>query len=140
MTATSDTEARDPRSRPASVGLAGETLAALSREIVRIRSEHYGKGAPEAKSFLCDDLLVCVMKGGLTQLERNLLDHGDGDLVRQLRLRFQTNMAATFISAVERISGHRVLTYQSQVLFDPDHVIEMFVLGPPVATSAANSA
>lgn len=92
-----------------------------------------------SKSFLNDDLLVCVMKGGITQLERSLLDQGDSELVRTVRLRFQSNVTDTFVSAVERISGHRVLTYQSQILFDRDHVIEMFVLGPPTQTAASGA-
>ena len=116
------------------VVLSGEVLAAISREMVRIKAQHYGKGATEAKSYVCDQFLFCVMKDGLTPVERHLLDHDDGDLVRHLRLRFQSNMAETFVGAVERLSGHQILTYQSQILFDPDYVIEMFVLGPPTPT------
>jgi hypothetical protein len=31
---------------------------------------------------------------------------------------------------VEEITGRQVLTYQSQILFDPDYIVEMFVLAP----------
>jgi uncharacterized protein YbcI len=65
----------------------------------------------------------------MTTLEQNLLEHGDADLVRQLRLRFQEYNADAFRSAVERVIGRRVLAYHSQVLFDPDYTIEMFVIG-----------
>jgi uncharacterized protein YbcI len=120
--------------------LAGSQLAAITREMVRITSDGYGRGATEAKSYQCDELVVCVMKGGLTPVERNLLDHGDEDLVRDVRLRFQKRNRAAFCGAVERIAERRVLTYQSQVLFDPDYTIELFVLGdevpPPVAVEA----
>ena len=112
--------------------LSGEVLAAITREMVRIKSESYGKGALEAKSYQCDNFLFCVLKGGMTQVERTLLEHDDRDLVRRVRLRYQELEGRRFMEAVERLSGREVLTYESQVLFDPDYMVEMFVLGPPL--------
>jgi uncharacterized protein YbcI len=109
--------------------LSGEVLAAITREMVRIKADSYGKGATEAKSYQCDNFLFCVLKGGMTQVERTLLRHDDPDLVRQVRLRFQALEGHSFKEAVERISGRKVLTYESQVLFDPDYSVEIFVLG-----------
>jgi len=114
--------------------LSGEVLAAISREMVRIKAQNYGKGATEAKSYMCDDFLFCVLKGGLTAVERNLLDHDDAELVRRVRLRFQSNMSETFIDAVRRLSGREVLGYASQIMFDPDYSIEMFLLGGALET------
>jgi uncharacterized protein YbcI len=99
--------------------LTGEQLAAITREMVRIKSRHYGRGATEGKTYQCDELVVCVLKGGLITAERDLLEHGDAALVRELRGRFQQNHRDAFEGAVERITGRRVLTYESQVLFDP---------------------
>lgn len=109
--------------------LTGEQLAAITREMVRIKSQHYGRGATEAKTYQCDNFVFCVLKGGMTVVERNLLEHGDAALVRQVRLRFQENNQTAFEQAVERITGCQVLTYQSQVLFAPDYTVEIFVLG-----------
>lgn len=109
--------------------LSGEQLAAISRELVRITARSYGRGADEAKSYQCDDFVFSVLKGGLTPVERNLLDHGEGTLVRDVRVRFQQLNRDLFQGAIERVTGRRVLTYHSQVLFAPDHVIEMFLLG-----------
>jgi uncharacterized protein YbcI len=120
--------------------LTGEQLAAITREMVRIKSQHYGRGATEAKSYQCDDFLFCVLKGGMTTVERDLLEHGDGALVRQVRLRFQENNEPTFTDAVERITGRRVLTYQSQVLFAPDYTVEIFVLGDETETTEPSGA
>jgi len=116
------------------VELSGETLAAISREMVRLKAQNYGKGATEAKSHVCDNFLFCVLKDGITPVERNLLDHDDGDLVRRVRLRFQFNMEDTFVDAVQRLSGHEVLSYASQIMFDPDYSVEMFVLGRRTGT------
>ena len=56
------------------------------------------------------------------------MDAGEERLVRQYRLRFQEVMAELSTEAVERITGRRVLTYHSQILFEPTVVIEMFIL------------
>jgi uncharacterized protein YbcI len=111
--------------------ISGDVLGAISREMVRLKAEHYGKGPTEAKTYLCDDWLFCVMKGGMTTVERTLLDHGEEELVRQVRLRFQDNMDESFTRVVAELTGRPVLTYQSQVLFNPNFVVEIFLLGPP---------
>jgi hypothetical protein len=66
-------------------------------------------------------------------VERTLLDHGQTDLVRQVRLRFQESMDEGFMGVVSQLTRRLVLTYQSQVVFDPDFTIEIFLLGPPPA-------
>jgi uncharacterized protein YbcI len=118
---------------PAQDEISGETLAAISREMVRLKAEYYGRGASEAKSYVCDDWLFCALQGGMTTVERTLLQHGGHDLVRQVRLKFQQNMDDSFRDVVSRLTGRRVLTYQSQVVFDPDFTIEIFLLGSPTA-------
>jgi uncharacterized protein YbcI len=117
---------------PAQDEISGETLATISRELVRLKAQHYGRGATEAKTYVCDDWLFCVLKGGMTTVERTLLEHGENDLVRQVRLRFQENMDDSFIDVIRQLTGREVITYQSQVVFDPDFSIEIFLLGPPV--------
>jgi uncharacterized protein YbcI len=111
----------------------GATLAAISREMVRLKAEYYGRGASEAKSYLCDDWLFCVLKGGMTTVERTLLRHGDHDLIRQVRLKFQQNMEDSFRGVVSRLTGRTVLTYQSQIVFEPDFTVEIFLLGAQTA-------
>ena len=108
--------------------ITGQVLAQISNEMVRLKAELYGKGPTEAKSYLNDDFLFCVLKGGLTRVEETLIQAGDKGLVRTIRLRFQEQMREEFHGAVERLTGRRVLTYESQILFDPDYVVEMFRL------------
>jgi uncharacterized protein YbcI len=105
-----------------------ESLAAVANEIVRLKAQYYGKGPTEAKAYLNDETLVVTLKGGLTTVERTLLDAGDDNLVRQVRLRFQEVMEQNFIDAVQRLTGQKVLTYMSQIVFDPDYCYEFFVL------------
>jgi uncharacterized protein YbcI len=113
---------------PISQEISRESLAAVANELVRLKAQYYGKGPTEAKAYLNDETLVVVLKGGLTTVERTLLDAGDAGLVRQVRLRFQHVMEQNFIDAVQRMTDRRVLTYMSQIVFDPDYCFEFFVL------------
>jgi uncharacterized protein YbcI len=108
----------------------GEVLASISSEMVRIKSQHYGRGPTEAKTYVCDNFLLSALKGGLTKVEETLKTTGDKDLVREVRMRFQDQMAPAFTEPVERLTGHKVLAFQSQITFDPDYVFEIFVMDP----------
>lgn len=111
--------------------LSGETLAAISNEMVRLKAQYFGKGAVEAKSYLNDNFLFCVLKGGLTKVEHTLLQANRYELVREVRLTFQNEMEEKFREAVERLTGRKVVGYQSQIIFDPDYGIEIFILEAP---------
>jgi uncharacterized protein YbcI len=100
----------------------------ISNAMVGLMKEFYGKGPTEAKTYINDQYIFCVMKGGLTRNEQTLLDRGEEMLVRQYRLRFQEAMADVTTESIERITGRRVLAYHSQIVFDPEHAVEFFVL------------
>jgi uncharacterized protein YbcI len=104
------------------------TLAAVANELVRLKAHYYGKGPTEAKAYLNDEILVVALKGGITTVERTLLDAHQEDLVREVRMRFQKAMERNFIDAVERLAGVKVATYMSQIVFDPEYVLEFFIL------------
>ena len=114
----------------------GEMLARLSNEMVRAQKKFYGMGPTEAKSYLVDDLLFIVMRGGMTTAEKTMLDFGQQDLVRQFRQTFENEMTKRLTDMVEEITGRSVCTYQSQVMFDPDVVVEMFVFDQPGSADA----
>jgi uncharacterized protein YbcI len=116
-----------------------DQLATIANELVRLKAQYYGKGPTEAKAFVNDETLVVVLKGGLTTVERTLLGAGEVDLVRAVRLKFQQAMGQAFIDAVQRTSKVNVLTYMSQIVFDPDYTYELFVLGNPDGTDGAAS-
>jgi uncharacterized protein YbcI len=105
--------------------------ARISNEIVRTMKELYGKGPTKAKTYLCDDNVFCVMKGGLTRNEETMIRGGQQELVRQFRLEFQRLIEPEIIRRVEDVLQRRILSYHSQVLFDPDRIVEMFVLEDP---------
>lgn len=111
-------------------------LAAISREMVKALKTYFGRGPTKAKSYLIDDLLFVVMRGGMTEAETTLLEAGEGDSVRAFRQRFENIMSERLIGTVEQLTGRRVVTYQSQVLFDPDTIIEIFVFEKPAERTA----
>jgi uncharacterized protein YbcI len=102
----------------------------IAHAMVGMKKDYYGKGPTKAKAFFNDEYVFVVMEGGLTRNEETLLAAGQHDLVRTYRLRFQQAMTDTTVGAVEEILGRKVLTYHSQILFDPARAIEIFVLEP----------
>jgi uncharacterized protein YbcI len=106
-----------------------ETLAAVANEIVRLKAQYYGRGPTEAKAYLNDELLIVSLKGGLTTVERTLLEAGEARLVREVRLRYQEVMERSYVDTVQRLTGYEVLSYMSQIVFEPEYTIEFFVLG-----------
>jgi uncharacterized protein YbcI len=95
--------------------------------MVRAMKKYYGKGPIQAKSYLMDDLLFIVMRDGMTRSEQTMLDAGREDEVRQFRQTFENEMTERLTNMVEQVTGRRVINYQSQVLFDPNMNIEIFV-------------
>src|SRR3954468_24516786 len=108
----------------------GSVRAALANAMVRMKKQYYGRGPTAAKAWLLDDYVFVAMEGGLTRNEETLLAAGKEDLVRNYRLAFQEAMSDVTIAAAEEITGRRVLTYHSQIMFDPTRAFEIFVLEP----------
>jgi len=104
-------------------------LQAISNGLVHLMSESYGRGPTKAKTYILDDTYVCcVMQEIFTTAEQTLIDAGENDLVRRTRIAFQTALADRFKGVVEEALGRRVLTYQSQIVFDPPGCFEFFIL------------
>lgn len=114
----------------------GPLLAEVTNAVVHLHRIHYGKGPTRSKSYLMDDVLICVMGDVLTTVERTLIEAGEVDRVRDTRLAFQDAMQDVFKGAVEEILGRPVLGYTSQVLVDEAVAVELFVLGPGELSAA----
>jgi len=72
-------------------------------------------------------MLIVVMKGGLTTAEKTMLDFGQEDQVRAFRQVFENKMSDRLTDIIEQLTGRNVLSYQSQVMFSPNRIVEMFV-------------
>lgn len=109
----------------------GDMLARISDEMVTAKKKFFGKGPEQAKSYMLDDLLITVMRGGLTTAEQTMLRFGKEDMIRQFRQLFENEMTEHLTGLVERTTGRKVVNYQSQVMFDPDIIVEMFFFAEP---------
>lgn len=116
----------DPGTDEAQVSL----RAGVSRAVVGVMKDFYGRGATHAKTYLCDEYIFCVMSGGLSRDEETMIRSGEHEAVREYRLRFQAVIAPELIRRVEEVVQRKIVTYHSQILFDPDRLIEIFVLDP----------
>jgi uncharacterized protein YbcI len=112
--------------------LSGTSLRnAISNAMARIKREFYGKGPSRTRTFVCDRVVFTMLDDVLTPVELALKAGGRTDLVRRTRLTFEDIMTRTFTGEIERLTGARVLAYHSQIVFDPDMAIEIFVLDRP---------
>ena len=102
-------------------------LSRISTEMVRLQKQFYGRGPERAKSYMVDDLLFIVMRGGVLPAEQTMLESGQEDLVRNFRQQFENEMGSRITGMVEELTGRKVVNYQSQVVFDPDLVFEIFI-------------
>jgi uncharacterized protein YbcI len=114
--------------------------AAISNAVVRLINELYGKGAARTRTFIADEHVFCALEGVLTTVERTLVDAGETELVRELRMRFGEMVRPVFAAEVGRLLGRQILAVESQLVFDPDTLFLIFVLGdqrPPEPAGAA---
>ena len=108
----------------------GRLLTDLSNALVALHRKHYGRGPGAAKSFIADDLVVCVLSDVFTTVERTLVEAGKTDHVREARQLHQLALADQYEAAVENATGRKVIAFVSSVHFDPDLAFEVFVLAP----------
>jgi uncharacterized protein YbcI len=108
----------------------GSLRAALANAMVGLKKQYYGRGPTAAKAWLLDDYVFVALEGGLTRSEETLLADGKEDQVRSNRLSFQETIGEAAMNAVRELTGRKVLTYHSQIVFDPARTFEIFVLEP----------
>ncbi|HEY0414761.1 MAG TPA: DUF2294 domain-containing protein [Gaiellaceae bacterium] len=112
---------------------ASSPATAIATAITRMHRDHYGRGATRARTIIHGDVVAVVMEDIYTPVERTLLDAGKEETVRTTRHEFQMAMRTTFSDAVEQVMGRRVIAFMSQVHFNPDMGVELFVLAPAAA-------
>lgn len=105
--------------------------AEVSREMVRLYKEQFGRGPTKAKTaFAGSDCLVCTLEDSLTPAERNLVEMGEHQRMRDVRLFFQHATEEKFVEAIERLSGRKVRGFVSGMDVKHDLAAEIFYLEP----------
>jgi uncharacterized protein YbcI len=104
-------------------------LAAVTDAMVSLHQRYHHRPPGTAKSrMMGDDLLVCVLGGVYTDVEKTLIEVARGADVRDNRSAFQHAMEDRFVAAVERLSGRRVVNFVSTHHVGPDLEVELFFL------------
>ena len=109
----------------------GRLLSEITNRIVAMMREHYGRGPVKAKTYVNDNLLVCVLSDGLTPIEKTMAEAGEYERIIELRQEFQRLMKSRYSAMVEQLTGRKVLAFLSQVHLDPDLTVEIFSLDAP---------
>ena len=101
---------------------------ALTRRMVQLHKEFYGRGPTKAKTYFHNDSIVVLMRGGFTAVEETLLRAGRGESVAQQRRDFQAVMCEQFNEMVEDITERKVVAFMNSSHQDPDLICNIFLL------------
>jgi len=117
-------------SAPKPPSIDDDLLAAVTREMVALHERYHHRKPVTAKTqLLGGDLLVCVLGGVYTDVEKTLIELQHSTTVQETRSEFQTAMQHRFVDEIERLTGRSVLAFISNSHVGPDLEIELFVLG-----------
>jgi uncharacterized protein YbcI len=105
--------------------------ADVSRAMVRLYKEQFGRGPVKAKTRFADpDTLLCTLEGSLTPAEQNLVAMGEDARLRDIRTFFQHAGEARFREVVEELTDRRVIAFVSGMDTGRDVSAEVFYLEP----------
>jgi uncharacterized protein YbcI len=107
----------------------GAIVATISREIVGIYAEYFGRGPTKAKTLWREEIITVILENAFTRAERVLVEGGRFDQVRLNRQAFQDQVEPLFRETIERVTGRQVVTSLSQINRD-GVAAEVFVLSP----------
>lgn len=119
---------RDPPDAEVERSQGGVLGLQISNALGRIHKELVGRGPEKAQTFIDDDLVVCVLEGGLTRAERTLQGQVGDEPVVELRLQLQAAMRAAIVDAVQSILGREVRSFMSANDPAQDLQVEVLVL------------
>ena len=109
------------------VDASSSQLAQVSRAMVRIYKEQFGRGPERVRTHWAGpDSLVCFLENTLTPVERTLTTMNQR--LRDMRMLFQYAAESEFRAAVEEITGRRVVAFVSGIDTRADVAGEVFLL------------
>jgi len=104
-------------------------LAKISRGMVRLYKEQFGRGPTKARTeFAGPDLIVCTLEDSLTPAEKRMAELGEHQRLRDLRMYFQHATEDQFCQIIERVTGRKVRAFISGLDTGKDVAAELFYL------------
>jgi uncharacterized protein YbcI len=107
----------------------GALVASISREVVGIYAEYFGRGPTKAKTLWREEIITVLLENAFTRAEQILVDGGRFEQVRLNRQALQDQVEPIFRETIERVTGREVATSLSQINKD-GVAAEIFVLRP----------
>jgi uncharacterized protein YbcI len=111
--------------------------AEISREMVRLYKEQFGRGPTKARTeFAGPDIVVCTLEDSFTPAERRLAEMGEHQRLRDTRLYFQHATKGEFLAVIERVLSRKVRAFNSSVDTHTDVSVEVFHLEPVITENS----
>ena len=109
---SADEQQQDPTAAEAGASV----LMEISNTMVRLFKEQFGRGPTKARTHWAGpDALTCFLEDTLTPAERNLVNMGEHQRLRDTRMFFQYATVREFCEPVEQITGRKVRAFLSAV-------------------------
>jgi uncharacterized protein YbcI len=110
----------------------GETLQEIANAMMSQVKTQFGRGPTRARAEWCGpDTVSVFLEGILTPAEQNLIEMGEHQRLRDLRLFFQYSSVRELCEPVEAITGRKVKAFISGMDTVCDGLsVEMFILHP----------
>src|SRR4051812_26050390 len=107
----------------------GLELQELTNAMVRLYKELFGRGPTKARThYAGPDTIVSTIENSLTPAERNMIELGEHQRVREIRMFFQHASDSEFTETVEQITGRKVWAFVSGIDTGEDVSSEVFYL------------
>jgi uncharacterized protein YbcI len=107
----------------------GLELQEITNAMVRLYKEQFGRGPTKARTnYAGPDTLVATIENSLTPAERTMIDLGEDQRVREIRMFFQHASEGDFRGTIEEITGRKVWAFVSGMDAHHDVATEVFYL------------
>ena len=114
-------------------------LEEITRSVVRLHKEYIGQGPTKARTYIGEDVVVCVLQGGFSTAERTLLEHGRTAAVIHQWQALDEALRQPLSDTIERLVERRVVGFTSALQPDGELSTLVFVLKPARSARGAAS-
>lgn len=106
-------------------------LQAISNAMAQVYKTQFGRGPTKVKTYFAGpDCVVCVLEDTQTPAERKLVEMGEHQRLRDVRLFFQYATEDDLRAPVEQATGRAVRAFISGIDVRADASVELFLLDP----------
>jgi uncharacterized protein YbcI len=118
------------------------TERAISVALGSLHREHERRGTDRIRTAIHGDIVISTLEHSdcYTTVEHKLIAEGAFPTVRRTRAMSQDWMRSRLVEIVEQATSRKVRSFFSQVSYDPDIALEVFLLDPPTRPQPAPSA